>query len=889
MLLVQLLLRSRVASTGAGTAAAAVSRWGVAAACSSATVTSTAAADSSTDELRVVLTQHNLSYRAVMSVLQHHSKYPVQVSPVADNIAALQQHFGGALVNKMLETAPTLVSRAAGTLLRNFEGLQAVLDGNDALTRAVVARSADVLTRAPDTLAQRLGEVQQILKVNRAQVLQLVSKAPALLWTNPDRLADLSEYLQQVAGLTQQQVFKAFLRFPTMSTTSQAQVAQRFQKVQAMLQASDEQMQRICRVFPSTLLRQPLHVALVISSLASHLQMPPEEVSVMVRQNPILTQWNVSELLKRITVVCQALRLPPELRAVLLAGHHKPLLTNHTAIPARVEHLKGCLDLPETELLPVLHRQLSVLWLTPQEVDIKAAYVNSLALLHLAWSTALQSMPPTQKLQLLRLGAPRFWRLAYLLHTGQQDSGPYYWCLTVSAPIFASLYPEYGGWLDRYNVLVSNSSIPLVPSFTPTGSAQPATYTAIVPDSLNARLSTFNQDRLRALQQHGAAAGNHTDPATPAGTHSSLSPSTNSTDTALTGPCSVPAGSPLSPAAALAAWWGVQEATIEAMLAQLQEPKQRLTRQQWQERLGALQQLMQVLGWLGPESASGNSSSSSGSGSVGSTNRMSDSCVVAAATGSPLLPVAAAGSVAGLTQEADGTLSQQQTAPGQRRQRRPLAHQHQQQRQQQLAPEQPAQPTSDAQQQQRRRQGKEQQQQLLLDELNLFPQARAALQHALASGLPAAVACVSVACHLPPFSQQLQQLPPRPPQAVVQFALQFPKVVRKIAFVSNCHALAEAADCSTDAGAATAGSAFLRDSLQQAGIQVLSQCLGKDPARLRMVQFLVQTQQPLPWAFTVEQLLVHTVLGPQGGGGSRAVFVEAYPEFSVYDEYMNSI
>jgi hypothetical protein len=100
-------------------------------------------------------------------------------------------------------------------------------------------------------------------------------------------------------------------------------------------------------------------------------------------------------------------------------------------------------------LLPVLHRQLSVLWLTPQEVDIKAAYVTSLALLHPAWSSALQSMQPTSKLHLLRLGPARFWRLAYLLHTGQQDSGTYFWCLNVSAPIFASLYPDFGLWLDR--------------------------------------------------------------------------------------------------------------------------------------------------------------------------------------------------------------------------------------------------------------------------------------------------------------------------------------------------------------------------------------------------------------------------------------------------------
>lgn len=138
---------------------------------------------------------------------------------------------------------------------------------------------------------------------------------------------------------------------------------------------------------------------------------------------------------------------------------------------------------------------------------------------------------------------------------------------------------------------------------------------------------------------------------------------------------------------------------------------------------------------------------------------------------------------------------------------------------------------------------------------------------------------MSVACHLAPFSQQLHQLPRKPPDHVVQFALQYPQVIGRIAFPINCSALASLA----------AESDFLRMKLQLASDEVLCKCLDKHPVRVKMVQFLVQTRQPTPWAFTFEQLLVHEVLGPQGKGGSRAAFVAAYPQYQQWDEAMCSM
>lgn len=163
----------------------------------------------------------------------------------------------------------------------------------------------------------------------------------------------------------------------------------------------------------------------------------------------------------------------------------------------------------------------------------------------------------------------------------------------------------------------------------------------------------------------------------------------------------------------------------------------------------------------------------------------------------------------------------------------------------------------------------------------LSPAAQEALQCAVDSGHAAAVACVSVACHLAPFSSQLYPLPPVPPPLVVQFALEHPQVVSRMAFVANCSMLA----------ALVAESQYLRSWLQQGDLMLLSKSLDKDPARFKMVQYLAQTQQPTPWSFTCEQLLAHIVLGPQGKGKARgrAAFVAAYPGYAAWEQAMHSL
>jgi hypothetical protein len=321
------------------------------------------------------------------------------------------------------------------------------------------------------------------------------------------------------------------------------------------------------------------------------------------------------------------------------------------------------------------------------------------------------------------------------------------------------------------------------------------------------------------------------------------------------------------------------------MLAQLQGLKQRFGRQQWQERLVALHQLMTVLGWVpvNPQSSSNfslsrdSTSGDDGAGSIdskdhddGSRSSSAESQSIgssadklSAAEGNRLLPVAAESgmsSYAGLGQPATG---QQR-----RRRRRALRQEHSHQQEQDGQSEQG--------QQQRSTQRHPHN---LLDSFNMPPEAHQALQHAMASGHPAAVAAVSVACRLTPFSQQLDHLPPMPPDAVVQFALQYPKVIGRLAFVANCHVLS----------ALASESEYLRTQLQQATMKVLSKCLDKHPVRLKMMQFLVQTQQPMPWAFTFKQLLVHEVLGPQGTGGSRVTFVAAYPAFEDWAQVTDSI
>lgn len=121
----------------------------------------------STQQLRDLLNAEHLSYRAQLSMLMYHakSKHPMQPESVASNIAALKQQFGADLVNRMLETAPTVATRPVDTLHNHYESLRDMLGGNDALARSVVARSADVLTRSPAAIAGRVEQVQQILQV----------------------------------------------------------------------------------------------------------------------------------------------------------------------------------------------------------------------------------------------------------------------------------------------------------------------------------------------------------------------------------------------------------------------------------------------------------------------------------------------------------------------------------------------------------------------------------------------------------------------------------------------------------------------------------------------------------------------------------------------------
>jgi hypothetical protein len=70
-------------------------------------------------------------------------------------------------------------------------------------------------------------------------------------------------------------------------------------------------------------------------------------------------------------------------------------------------------------------------------------------------------MPPQLKLGILQLGQARFFRLAYLVHTGQQDCGTFGQYLRASHPTFDRLFPDFAEWLDRYDlaVLMQTSSM----------------------------------------------------------------------------------------------------------------------------------------------------------------------------------------------------------------------------------------------------------------------------------------------------------------------------------------------------------------------------------------------------------------------------------------------
>lgn len=58
-------------------------------------------------------------------------------------------------------------------------------------------------------------------------------------------------------------------------------------------------------------------------------------------------------------------------------------------------------------------------------------------------------MSSGQKLRLLQLGHVPFWRLVYLVQTGQQDCGTFKQYLNASNAAFDGSHPGFKAWLDR--------------------------------------------------------------------------------------------------------------------------------------------------------------------------------------------------------------------------------------------------------------------------------------------------------------------------------------------------------------------------------------------------------------------------------------------------------
>jgi hypothetical protein len=76
--------------------------------------------------------------------------------------------------------------------------------------------------------------------------------------------------------------------------------------------------------------------------------------------------------------------------------------------------------------------------------------IDSALCIGCAPAASLQAMSPQLKLGILQLGPARFFRMAYLMHTGQQECGTFGQYLRASHPTFDRLFPGYADWLDRY-------------------------------------------------------------------------------------------------------------------------------------------------------------------------------------------------------------------------------------------------------------------------------------------------------------------------------------------------------------------------------------------------------------------------------------------------------
>lgn len=385
---------------------------------------------------------------------------------------------------------------------------------------------------------------------------------------------------------------------------------------------------------------------------------------------------------------------------------------------------------------------------------------------------------------------------------------------------------------DRYNQIVTAKCIPLVPSLPRTKGTDPAHYPAVRVDS-----------SLGRVQQQGG---------------SSSTPSQEGGSSVDSRPTASPRSSyqtvhklPPSPSDMLAAWWGLEVADAERFLSKVWK---QYPWQQWQARLSALQDFLDVVGGGCPAQQQEEPSTSvSRRAASGRSSTAQAHLRRRSAGSSPLSPAAVAASVQ--QANAAGLQQQQQQEPAARRRRR-LAQQRQVSEVATHTPQHPPQGS-------------------------LLPAAEQALQHAMQGGNADAVACVSVACHMAPFSQQLWQLPPRPAESVVQFALEHPALVSKKVLVVSCNALT----------ALAAASEYVRQDLRELSQTDLARCLNATPMSIKFVQYLVQTGQPTPWLYQPSELLMQHRLSnrAQPTEGKRATFVEAYPGYEAWERTVHHV
>jgi hypothetical protein len=110
----------------------------------------------------------------------------------------------------------------------------------------------------------------------------------------------------------------------------------------------------------------------------------------------------------------------------------------------------------------------------------------------------------------------------------------------------------------------------------------------------------------------------------------------------------------------------------------------------------------------------------------------------------------------------------------------------------------------------------------------------------------------------------------------VQLVLQYPSHFAKGSFEANCTNLAALAQASKS----------LRTELAAMPLQQLVVFTCCSTLRLKYVQYLVQTQQQTPWAFSLHNLLLSMNIPV---GRLRERFCAAYPGFAQWEQAMTNL